>query len=271
MSETSLPQWILEKFPPDQKGLYALLASQMTPEMIVNLVNSDSVDGSELEREAMFRYVKELDYPREPDWHNLEILSLSRYDKPADREGHLVRAFSNTALYLGTEGRDEEGPIVSQSTSVIALLDSCYFLGEDYSNAFGRMLTWGIHQCSREDGFRPYIEFALLILFLRNGATLEQIVSLVELIDEDSSFVLTVSKFEPLSKEYSNSFLGFIGFIAGHDVWLGYAKVINGIYSEIPNLHDLTRRMLLDRDTTKPPKPQCNLGFKALRSNNLKN
>jgi hypothetical protein len=241
----------------------------MTESMLIDLVNCDSVDGSAEEREAMFSYAKELDYPREPDWHNLEVLSLSRGEDPENTVGHIVRAFSSVMLFLATDGQDDSGPILDDSRSIIVLLDSCYFLGSAYTEAFGKMMLSRLVNCSKGDGLRTYIEFALLILLLRDGAPSEKTELIVELIEEDTEDVLREDEFEPYNKEFSNSFLGFIGYCSGHSIWLDYAKVLNQLYPGRPKLHALTSRMLVDRHTLRAPRPHCFLGFQPQVSDNL--
>lgn len=157
-----MPQWIRERFTPDQRSAVDHLRGLIDEGMLREIAEADYAQDVD-EHLAVLTTIwqggklTELDH-----WFPLEVLQLIRWSEPADihwkpgsvgMRGHYIRSFS-CAVILATPNCE------SEKETLIQLIHSVLRIGTEAMEATARFLVWKIDSLKHEED-RPFFAFAL--------------------------------------------------------------------------------------------------------------
>ena len=161
----SIPKWVRERFPSDQRAAVDHLRALMDEPMLKEIAEADyakDVDGhlSELRQIWQGGELVELDF-----WFPMEVLELTRWSEPEDADwkpgseglrGHKQRAFS-CAVLLATPNFEAD------KETLIQLVDSAFHLGSETEEAIARFLVWRLDNLGHEQD-RPFFALAMIAM-----------------------------------------------------------------------------------------------------------
>ncbi len=190
-SPVQMPQWIRERFPPDQRSAVDYLRPLIDEDMLRGIAEADYAQDV-AEHLAALKPIWEGGELTELDhWFPMEVLELIRWSEPEDStwkpgstgsRGHKMRAYS-CAVLLATPNCNPN------KETLIQMVDSVSLLGSEAQEATARFLVWRLDALSRDED-RPFFALALAAIThsLDNSlsSSLEQ--ELVDwVIDEESA------------------------------------------------------------------------------------
>ncbi|WAC18786.1 hypothetical protein OVA24_16270 [Luteolibacter sp. SL250] len=157
-----MPQWIRERFPPDQRSAVDHLRSLIDEGMLREIAEADYARDAE-QHLAALKPIRNGDELRELHyWFPDEVLRLIRWSEPEDPEwkpgstglrGHKMRAFS-CAVLLAVPNFEPD------KETLIQLVDSVFLLGPGALEATAGFLVWRLDTLGREED-RPFFALAL--------------------------------------------------------------------------------------------------------------
>lgn len=157
-----MPQWIRERFRPDQRSAVDYLRGLIDEGMLKEIAEADYAQDV-AEHLAALKAIWEGGELTELDhWFPMEVLELIRWSEPEDPEwkpgstgsrGHKTRAFS-CAVLLATPNFEPD------KETLIQMVDSVALLGPEAREAAARFLVWRLDSLGREED-RPFFALAL--------------------------------------------------------------------------------------------------------------
>lgn len=161
-SPVQMPQWIRNRFPPDQRSAVDYLRPLIDEGMLREIAEADYArdvaehltalkpvwEGGEL---------KELNH-----WFPMEVLELIRWSEPEDStwkpgstgsRGHKMRAYSCAVLLTTPNFHPDK-------ETLIQMVDSVSLLGSEAQEATARFLVWRLDALTRNED-RPFFALAL--------------------------------------------------------------------------------------------------------------
>ncbi|RYD85613.1 MAG: hypothetical protein EOP84_01905 [Verrucomicrobiaceae bacterium] len=164
-SPAQMPQWIRERFPPDQRSAVDYLRSLIDEGMLREIAEADCAQDV-AEHVAALKPIWDGDELSElHPWFADEVLRLMRWSEPEDTEwkpgssglrGHKMRAFS-CAVLLATPNFEPD------KETLIQLVDSVFLLGPEAQEATAGFLVWHLDKLGREED-RPFFALALVAI-----------------------------------------------------------------------------------------------------------
>lgn len=154
----------------------ALLANEIDSAYLQVIAEADYGHDANDHYAALDGIRSQLTVPKPLEWVPREVLELIRWSRPENpdwkpgltgRPGHLIRAFSCSALLAA--GWDEESRdfITDENQTLAALVESLGVLGVDYERAGLSTLGWRVQNPLKEWEDEPFFWFSLLVLALR--------------------------------------------------------------------------------------------------------
>ena len=193
-------------------------------------------------------------------WEPKEVLQLTRWSEPDEmtpnrshgKRGHIIRAFCCVALLLAGADTANDGYIDGENETLAQALESCLYLGREYCQGLGELLSWRYPSLRDYDDFPLFVIFALIVLALNvrtKEISREQSALLVAKMteeeirlrgDEECPWIFNNRKFR-------SSFLGMETFDQMHKKWMYFASELLTNHSEHVEVADLAKLMLSDR------------------------
>lgn len=161
-SPVQMPQWIRERFPPDQRSAVDYLRGLIDEGMLREIAEADYAQDL-AEHLAALKPIWEGGELTELDhWFPMEVLELIRWSEPEDSgwkpgstdlRGHKMRAFS-CAVLLATPNFEPD------KETLIQMVDSVSLLDREAQEAAARFFVWQLDALGREEN-RPFFALAL--------------------------------------------------------------------------------------------------------------
>ena len=143
MSEIApLPPFVLDLFPPCEKGLLKRLAEDTSPAMLREIAMCDYGDGADENLSILTDIQATLILPSRLDWYPMEVLKLTQWFEPSKstndsqlvaKSGHLKRAFSCAILLMAGGDPANFDYMMGENDTLAQALVSCFFLGDLYA------------------------------------------------------------------------------------------------------------------------------------------
>lgn len=161
-SPAQMPQWLRDRFPPDQRSAVDYLRVMINESMLKEIAAADYAHDVEKHLAALKPIWEGNDLTELDHWYPKEVLELIRWSEPEDSDwkpgsiglrGHKLRAFS-CAILLATPNFEPN------KETLIQMVDSVIFLGPEAQEASARFLVWRIDTLGREED-RPFFALAL--------------------------------------------------------------------------------------------------------------
>ncbi len=163
-SPVQMPQWIRERFPPDQRSAVDHLRDLIDEGMLREIAKADYAYDVEGHFSALKPIWQGGDLT-ELDWCPKEVLELIRWSEPeapawkpgsTGARGHKMRAFS-CAVLLASHNFEPD------KETLIQMVDSVSCLGPEAQEATARFLVWRLGTLGGEED-RPFFALALAAL-----------------------------------------------------------------------------------------------------------
>jgi len=210
---------------------------------------------SKLVDDSILREISEADYGRDADahlpylrrlrdqgelppaqWHPREVLELIRWSEPEDpewkpgstgRRGHIMRAFSSTALLRMGSEPSNRNYFEGENQTLAQLLVSVDVLGAPLPLSTRRFLAWRLPLFTEHDEERPFFILALLLLALnvQPCASESDLQNLLDWLQDDER---RVREWAVLPKESASWLLGITHFNLRHEVWTSMVPRLAG-------------------------------------------
>ena len=225
----------------------------MTDGMLHEIASCDYDDHTLENLDALknIRLTLELESPL---WVPKEVLDLYRWSEPDERrpneshghQGHLIRAFCCVVLLVAGKDPANDDYIVNENETLAQAMESCQYLGREYCQHLGELLTWRYTTLHDYDTFPLFVIFALMVLALNihtDKISPHQTASLVaQLAAEQERLKGTF-----WNRKYRSSFLGMENFDQKHRKWLNFASQIQSDNPKHLEVSELATDMLKDR------------------------
>ncbi len=169
-----VPREFSNLYPPDREGLFDLLRSLVTEEMLLVIARCDYENDVDEHLAALkkIREGLELDHPLQ--WHPIEVLNLKRWSTPEHDHNfrdavsfHIMRAFCTATL--------RRIPDVHQNTSLFEpntlapLIQSCEVLGSPFRESLLRQIVWSLEEMELDDVDYLFNAFGVLVAYVLQG------------------------------------------------------------------------------------------------------
>ncbi len=161
---------LLTPLHPDQDALISLFQSEIDAAMRREIAEADYGNMAD-HCDALLGRILETGRVDSRDPHLREVLELSRWSEPDERgwspggegtRGHWMRLFSCTVLVrLGPIARKMLG---GETDTLAQLVASAIALGRPVAQASVGLLAWRFLTYPGEDGYPPFLAFAILLL-----------------------------------------------------------------------------------------------------------
>lgn len=135
-----VPEPLLDRFPPDQDGLFAHMCDLVAPEMLQEIAESDYGIFAEECLEVLQTMVSARQTPEVPGFYGREMLELTRWSDPESIPGHITRAFCCAAM-LRVDSIRGWDPGQADS-NIVRLTESVRAIGDAASEAAARFITF---------------------------------------------------------------------------------------------------------------------------------
>lgn len=172
---------VIASFDPDERALLAWVAPQLDDAAIEAIAAADYGFDVPGHRRELTELVRSPWLPEELLGGVAEVLALTRWTTPSDRQGHLQRLFACTLLVRASTA--DGGPV----DSLARLVDSARELGEPARDAAVRYLAWcrlNLPPDWRDDPTAPlFLTLAVLLLSARRTTATAVAVRLVDELD----------------------------------------------------------------------------------------
>jgi hypothetical protein len=232
----------------------------MTDEMLVEIASCDYGHNVQENFEALKKIRDTLELESRLQWEPKEVLELTRWSEPAElrpnrshgQSGHLIRAFCCVTLLVAGADPANDDYILSENETLVQALESCLYLGSEYCQQLGELLTRRYPNLHDYDTTPMFVIFTMIVLALNihtDSISKEQTALLVTHLNaehdrlkgtEDDPWILT-------NRKYRSSFLGMETFDQKHRKWLYFASQIQSEYPAHDEVSKLAAQMLLDR------------------------
>lgn len=172
-SPVQMPEWIRERFPPDQRSAVDHLRGLIDEGMLREIAEADYAQDVEGHFSALRPIWEGGDLTELDHWFPMEVLELIRWSEPeasvwkpgsTGSRGHKMRAFS-CAVLLATPNFEPD------KETLIQMVDSVSLLGSEAQEATARFLVWRLDTLGREED-RPFFALALAAIIQSLGASL---------------------------------------------------------------------------------------------------
>jgi len=185
----SVPQHLLDLYPPDRAGLLALACETVTDEALVMISKLDNGREAEIHLAKLREIRASKTVPAELDWEPREVLELCCHVRPdeqsfpgtptnhrytpwpsdneaAYRNGHIAVVFSSAVIL--EHAQDHPGSFIGVESAYTSATRSCIELGRTYQAALARFLTHDIVRGNPHwlDPFYPFHALAITALAL---------------------------------------------------------------------------------------------------------
>ena len=161
---------------PDCDRLLNLLSVEVDDAMLREIAEADYGDDFDLHLQVLQHIRDTGEVPAPMQWHPREVLSLIRWSEPDDptwkpgatgRRGHVMRAFSCTALLRAAAEPQNHDLLEGENVTLAQLLASIEVLGKPYDDATLGFLIWHLDRMPLEVEERPFFVLAILYLTLK--------------------------------------------------------------------------------------------------------
>ncbi len=174
MDAPTIPNWLLEKFPPSRDLQLRLLVSPMPEQLLKDIANCDYGHGYRENLSALKLICRSADIPQPLGWNPREVCCLTRWsdehrqqltNRKAKLAFHHKRAFACCILIMAEAGKlhEEEGDTLVQFVESIVSLEQPKF-----AEAAISMLMWRLTLDEQQGTDRPFFVFAIVLMALLN-------------------------------------------------------------------------------------------------------